>query len=66
MALNHRARLLAQEVQKLYPELVQEDGNGYMSVNYMELIPLLVNAVQELSAKVDAQDKQIKELQSKK
>ena len=44
---------LAQEVQKLYPELVQEDGNGYMSVNYMELIPLLVNAVQELSAEVE-------------
>lgn len=43
---------LAQDVQKLYPELVQEDGDGYLSINYIELIPLLVQAVQELSAEV--------------
>ena len=43
---------LAQEVQKLYPELVQEDGDGYLSINYIELIPILVQAVQELSAEV--------------
>lgn len=45
--------LLAQDVQKLFPELVHEDGAGYLSVNYMELIPLLIQAVQELSAEVD-------------
>ena len=39
---------LAQDVQKLFPELVHEDGAGYLSVNYVELIPLLVQAVQEL------------------
>ena len=44
---------LAQDVQKLFPELVQEDGTGYLGVNYMELIPLLVQAVQELSSKVE-------------
>lgn len=44
---------LAQEVQKLFPELVHEDGEGYLSVNYVELIPLLVQAVQELSAEVE-------------
>lgn len=43
---------LAQDVQKLFPELVHEDRNGYMSVNYVELIPLLVQAVQELSIQV--------------
>ena len=45
---------LAQEVQKLYPELVQEDGDGYLSINYIELIPLLVQAVQELSVEVES------------
>lgn len=44
---------LAQEVQKMFPELVHEDGEGYLSVNYVELIPLLVQAVQELSAEVE-------------
>ncbi len=45
--------LVAQDVQKLFPELVEESGDGYLSVNYIELIPLLIQAVQELSAKVE-------------
>lgn len=44
---------LAQDVQKLFPELVHEDGDGYLSVTYMELIPLLVQAIQDLSAEVE-------------
>ena len=44
--------LLAQEVKALFPELVHEDANGYMSVNYVELIPLLIQAVQNLSEEV--------------
>ncbi|MDD5991262.1 MAG: tail fiber domain-containing protein [Paludibacteraceae bacterium] len=50
---------LAQEVQKLYPELVQEDGDGYLSINYIELIPILVQAVQELSVEVEELKKRI-------
>lgn len=46
--------LLAQEVKKLYPELVHEDGAGVMSINYIELIPLLIQAVQDLSEQVSA------------
>lgn len=44
---------LAQEVQKLFPELVHEDGEGYLSINYVELIPLLAQSIQELSAEVE-------------
>lgn len=46
--------LLAQEVKELYPELVHEDGAGVMSINYTELIPLLIQAVQDLSEQVNA------------
>lgn len=46
--------LLAQEVKKLYPELVHEDGAGVMSINYIELIPLLIQAVQDLAEQVNA------------
>lgn len=46
--------LLAQEVKELYPELVHEDAAGVMSINYMELIPLLIQAVQDLSEQVEA------------
>ncbi len=51
----------AQEVKEVAPELVIEDGAGYLGVNYMELIPLLVQAVQELSAEVTELKKQVKD-----
>lgn len=44
---------IAQELQKFYPELVLEDEDGYLSINYIEIIPLLVQAIQELSTEVD-------------
>lgn len=40
--------LIAQEVQRIYPELVHEDKQGYLSVNYIMLTPLLIKSVQEL------------------
>ena len=39
---------IAQEVEKLFPELVLTDSHGYKSVNYIGLIPHLVEAVKEL------------------
>ena len=49
--------LLAQEVQKAFPELVKEAGDeeGTLSVNYQGMIPVLINAIKE-------QQKQIREL----
>lgn len=44
--------LIAQDVQRLFPELVYE-RNGMLSINYIELIPLLIKKVQELSVRVD-------------
>lgn len=49
---------VAQELQEIAPELVSEDGAGYLYINYMELIPLLVQKVQELSAEVEELKKQ--------
>lgn len=44
----HRLGFIAQEIQEVYPELVSEDQEGYLSVNYTGLIPVLVEAVKEL------------------
>ncbi len=46
--------LLAQDLQKVYPQVVVEDDDEIktLGVNYTELIPVLVKAIQELSAKV--------------
>lgn len=45
-------------MQKLFPNLVQTESKGY-SINYVELIPLLITKIQELSAEVESlkQDK---------
>ncbi|MES2794938.1 MAG: tail fiber domain-containing protein [Bacteroidota bacterium] len=39
---------IAQEVQKIFPELVQTDEKGFLSVNYIGLIPHLIEAVKDL------------------
>ena len=44
---------VAQELQKVYPELVYEQDNGYLAINYVELIPILVQSIKELNAKVE-------------
>lgn len=49
-----RFGFIAQDVQKVYPELVKTDSLGYMYVDYIGIIPLLVNAISELNNKVDS------------
>ena len=45
--------LIAQELQAIYPELVKEGRGGYLTINYIEIIPLLINSIQELKSEVD-------------
>jgi hypothetical protein len=44
---------LAQEVEKILPELVTTDSNGYKSVAYQNVVPVLVEAVKTLNSKVE-------------
>ena len=43
----------AEELQKIYPDLVLEGQDGYLAVNYVELVPVLIRAIQELKQQVD-------------
>ena len=45
--------LIAQELREIYPDLVYEGSDGYLSVNYIEIIPLLIKSIQELRLQVD-------------
>jgi hypothetical protein len=47
-----RYGLIAQEVEELYPELVSEDDKGMKSLNYIELIPLLLEQIKELKKSI--------------
>jgi hypothetical protein len=46
--------LIAQDLQQVYPDLVYQEDNGYLSVNYVELVPLLIQSIKELKAEIDA------------
>ena len=56
---------IAQEVQTLFPELVHKDKEGMLSVNYVELIPVLAGAVQEQQQIIQKQDETIQMLISR-
>ncbi len=52
----------AQEIEKLFPELVMTDDKGYKSVDYGRLTPVLVEAIKEQQVKIDSLQSQIDEL----
>lgn len=58
--------ILADQVQAVMPEIVTEsielDGEKYSTVDYTKLVPVLIEAVKELSAEVEALKAKIKEI----
>jgi pullulanase/glycogen debranching enzyme len=53
--------VLAQDIEKVFPELVSET-NGIKSVNYLGLVPVLINALKEQDSKMKEQQSEIDEL----
>lgn len=50
---DERYGFLAQNVKDVFPQLVHTDNSGYMYVDYIGLIPILVQSINELRAKVE-------------
>ena len=50
-----QAGVSAQQVQAVFPQAVQQSDNGYLAVDYSRLCVLLIEAVKELSHKVENQ-----------
>jgi len=46
--LDQKVGFIAQQVEEVLPELVSEGEDGYKRVNYIEVIPYLVEAIKEL------------------
>ncbi|MDP2387344.1 MAG: tail fiber domain-containing protein [Bacteroidota bacterium] len=55
---------IAQEVEKIYPQMVFTDAEGYKSVDYSRLTPVLVEAIKEQQKIIDEQAKETEELKS--
>lgn len=53
---------LAQEVEAVLPDAVKTDEEGHKMINYTAIIPMLVQAIQQLQATVDEQSIKIAEL----
>jgi hypothetical protein len=45
--------VIAQEIEKVLPQAVTERETGYKAVNYEKIVPLLIEAIKELNAKID-------------
>jgi hypothetical protein len=56
---SQEAGLIAQEVEKVLPELVSTDAQGYKAVNYSELPLLSIQAIKELKAENDSLKQQL-------
>jgi hypothetical protein len=53
---------IAQEVEKIYPEMVSEDEKGMKQVDYSAFIAPVVDAVQQLNAKNVALEAKVDDL----
>jgi len=54
--------LIAQEVEKIFPELVHTDADGYKSVSYEKLTAVMVEAIKSLKAENKEQKEEIEAL----
>ncbi len=49
----HDVGIIAQEIEKVLPEVVITRANGKKAVNYQKIIPLLVESIKELKTELD-------------
>ncbi|MEO7313528.1 MAG: tail fiber domain-containing protein [Chitinophagaceae bacterium] len=57
--------LIAQEVEKVFPELVSTDQDGYKSINYIGLIPVMLESIKEQQKQIDELRKLVQSLLKK-
>ena len=49
----HDIGFIAQDVQKVIPELVRENEDGLLSMRHQGVTPILVEAIKELKAEIE-------------
>ena len=55
----HDVGVVAQEIQKVLPEIVTERKNGYLGVDYKRIVPLLIESIKELKEEVEELKKKV-------
>jgi len=49
----HDVGVVAQEIEEVYPQLVETRKDGYKAVKYEKLVPLLIESIKELKKEID-------------
>ena len=57
---------VAQDLEQILPQAVIEDEKGYLSINYNEIIPLLVGSIKEQQERIDNLENMILDLTQSK
>ena len=57
----HDVGVIAQEIEKVLPEVVTTRENGYKAVKYEKIVPLLIQAIKEQSEKIKALEDYVKD-----
>lgn len=52
---------IAQDIEKIFPDLVSNNTMGYKTVNYMELIPIMLSKMKEMQNEIDSIKKNLSE-----
>ena len=60
----HDVGVIAQEVEKVIPEIVQTRDNGYKAVKYEKIVPLLIESIKEQQEQIDELKKEVEELKN--
>jgi hypothetical protein len=55
---------IAQEAQRILPEVVTTDDRGYLNIQYANVVPVLVEAIKEQQKQIDAKNAAIEKLRS--
>jgi len=45
--------VIAQEIEKVLPEVVEERKSGYKAVKYEKIVPLLIEAIKDQQKQID-------------
>jgi hypothetical protein len=63
---NRQVGLIAQELEQVFPIVVNTDVNGYKSVNYAHMVALLIEAIKDQQAIIDGQREELTSLKGMK
>ena len=57
--------VIAQDLQKIFPNAVKKGADGFLTIRMEDMFYAVINAIKELDAKYQAQEKRINELEKR-